>query len=271
MGSISNVFRRITSKSCFQARLSTTTLSFNTNNNELKRPPSPFALFFQEQSKNLKFENPSLNQKEIMKLASDMWKGSGSYEQQKYRDIYDDRFSSYKQSVKAPPKRPVNPYIRFYMENSDTLSVIYPNVVDRTKKTGEMWQSLSEYEKSKYKKEFDREMETFIENLTEEDKEAIQNRRETLSLQRERRNIRKYGKTAWKEKPKVGSANSYIAYIREHRSEVPKGENPFIFLSKGWKELNESQKMVYQEKANENLKIEREKLQEWEEKNNVSS
>ena len=100
------------------------------------------------------------------------------------------------------------------MENSDTLSIIYPNVVDRSKKTGEMWQSLSEYEKSKYKKEFDQEMETFFENLTEEDKEAIQNRRETLSLQRERRNIRKYGKTAWKEKPKVGSANSYIAYIR---------------------------------------------------------
>lgn len=36
-----------------------------------------------------------------MKLASDMWKGSASYEQQKYRDIYEDKFSSYKQSVKV--------------------------------------------------------------------------------------------------------------------------------------------------------------------------
>ena len=173
--------------------------------------------------------------------------------------------------LQAPPKRPVNPYIRFYLENSDTLSVIYPNVVDRSKKTGEMWQTLSDYEKSKYKQEFDREMEEFFENLTEEDKEAIQNRREALNLQRERRNIRKYGKTAWKEKPKVGSANSYVAYIREHSSEVPKGENPFIFLSKGWKELSDTQKKVYQEKANENLKMEQERLQEWEEKNNVSS
>ena len=163
----------------------------------------------------------------------------------------------------------MNPYIRFYLENSDVLSAIYPNVVDRSRKTGEMWKSLSDYEKSKYKQESEREMEAFFENLTEEDKEAIQNRREALNMQRERRNIRKYGKTAWNEKPKVGAANSYTEYIREHSSKVPKGENPFIYLSKSWKELSDSEKQVYQEKANESLKMKREKLLEWETKNNI--
>ena len=68
---------------------------------QLKRPASPFALFFQEQAKDLKLENPGLNQKDIMKLASDKWKSSASYEQQKYRDIYEDKLSIYKQSVKV--------------------------------------------------------------------------------------------------------------------------------------------------------------------------
>lgn len=157
------------------------------------------------------------------------------------------------------------------MENSETLSVIYPNVVDRTKKTGEMWKSLSQYEKSKYKEEFQRETEEFFKNLTDEDKEAIQNKRESLNQQREKRNIRKYGKTAWNEKPKVHAANSYVEYIRTHSKDVPKGENPFIYLGKNWRELSDSEKQVYQNKANENVRMKREELTEWENKNNTST
>ena len=68
---------------------------------QVKRPPSPFALFFQEKMKNLKTNNPEMNQNDLMKLASNMWKNSGSYEQQRYKDIYDDKMSAYKQTVKV--------------------------------------------------------------------------------------------------------------------------------------------------------------------------
>ena len=152
------------------------------------------------------------------------------------------------------------------MDNYDSLSTIYPNVLERTKKTGEMWKELSEHEKSRYKEEYEREMNEFYENLTEEDKEAIQTRKESLSSQREKRNIRKYGKEAWREKPKVGPANSYIEYIRQQTPRVPKGENPFVYLSKTWKELGESEKEKYKVMALQTAEEERKRLSEWEEK-----
>jgi len=266
MGTIIKIFRDIP-KLNHLARISTSVITPTTVKNEVKRPPSPFALFFQEKWQNLKTDNPEMNQNDLMKLASNMWKNSGSYEQQRYRDIFDDKMSTYKQSVKTPPKRPINSYIRFYMDNLDSLSVIYPNVTDRSKKTAEMWKNLSDFEKAKYKREYERDLGEFIQNLTDEDKELIQNRRQSLNDQRERRAIKKYGKAAWNEKPKVGAPNSYIAYIREHSALVPKGENSFVYLSKSWKELSDSEKSVYQEKADQLFELEQQKLSEWEAKN----
>jgi len=153
------------------------------------------------------------------------------------------------------------------MDNFESLSTIYPNVLERTKKTSEMWKELSEHEKSRYKEEYEKDKNEFFENLTEEDKEAIQTRKESLSSQREKRNIRKYGKEAWREKPKVGPVNSYIEYIREQTPSVPKGENHFVYLSKTWKELSEYEKEKYKEMALQTAEEERRKLSEWEEKN----
>jgi len=66
-----------------------------------KRPASPFALFFQEKSKSLKQENPQMSQKDIMKIASGMWRNSATYEQQRYKDMFEDNLSTYRKTVKV--------------------------------------------------------------------------------------------------------------------------------------------------------------------------
>lgn len=267
MGTLVKVFKGFPNLG-FYARISTSASILN-RSNEIKRPASPFAIFFQEKSKNLKMENPELSQREIMKLASELWKSSASFEQQRYRDLYEDRMHAYKQDLKVPPKRPVNPYIRFYMDNNDSLSVIYPNILDRSKKTSEMWQNLSDFEKSRYRMDYDKELSKFKENLTEEDKIAMQNRKEALNTRREKQNIRKYGKEAWRERPKMISLNSYTEYVREQTPNVPKGENTFKYLSQTWKQLSEAEKLKYREIALKHAENEREKLSEWEEKNKL--
>ena len=156
------------------------------------------------------------------------------------------------------------------MDNNPSLKVIYPNVVDRSRKSAEMWKTLSEYEKSKYQMEYSKELEKFRENLTDEDKEAIQNRREALNSRREKQNIRKYGKEAWRERPKVFNVNPYREYIREQTPNIPKGENSFSYLSKSWNKMSDAEKVKYKEIALRAAEQSRKELSEWEERNNIS-
>lgn len=270
MGTLARVLETLPNKLGFHARISSSAPILKPKSENVKRPASPFALFYQENSKSLKLKNPEVNQKEIMKIASDLWKNSASYEQQRYRDLFDTKMIEFKQSVKVPPKRPATAYIRFYVDNNASLSVIYPNVVDRSRKSAEMWNTLSSYEKSQYKMQYERELKEFQENLTEEDKEAIQNKREASNLRKEKQNIRKYGKEAWKERPKLTQANPYREYIREQTPNIPKGENSFAYLSKTWKQLSETEREKYKEIAIRNAEQSRKDLSDWEGKNKTT-
>ena len=42
-----------------------------------------------------------MNQKDIMKLASGMWRDSEAYEQQRYKDMFEDKLSTYRKTVKV--------------------------------------------------------------------------------------------------------------------------------------------------------------------------
>lgn len=156
------------------------------------------------------------------------------------------------------------------MEQSELLRYQYPNVIERTRKVGEIWKDLPEYEKAQYRDTYNRQLSEYLENLTEEDKQVIQERKDYLSLRRERQNIRRYGKEAWKDKPKTQIANSYIEYIRENMESVPKDQNAFVYLSQTWKELSEGEKLKYKERANEIVEQRRAEISEWEEKHNIS-
>lgn len=156
------------------------------------------------------------------------------------------------------------------MEQSDFLRQNYPNVIDRSRKVSEMWRELPEQEKEHYKSTYNKHLNEFLENLTEEERQSIQERKEYLSMRRERQNIRKYGKEAWKEKPKVTPANPYIEFIRYNMSSVPKDQNAFVYLGKIWTNLDDESKVKYQEMADKAAKQQRLIVTEWEEKHSIS-
>lgn len=109
----------------------------------------------------------------------------------------------------------------------------------------------------------------YLENLTEEDKQILRNRREDLRTRRERQNIRRYGKEAWKERPKAQVANAYIEYIRSNMSAVPKDQNAFAYLSQTWRELSDDEKLKYKGMADVIAERQRVEVAEWQEKHDI--
>ena len=72
-------------------------------------------------------------------------------------------------SFQEIPKRPATPFLQFFhSENNRSLNYRYPNIIDRSKIAGEMWRNLSTIEKDRYKSAYQKELDQFYENLTDE-------------------------------------------------------------------------------------------------------
>ena len=129
---------------------------------------------------------------------------------------------------------------------------------ERLKVISAMWKDLPEWEKEKYKNTHAQQMKEYNENLTDEDKNLIRNRRENLNKMREKRNIKRYGKENWAERPRVTQVNGYTLFLRDH-----KGSGDIKNLSEKWKQLSEEEKSVYKEKASELKEKQREVFAAW--------
>jgi len=149
------------------------------NIKENKRPASAFAMFFKEKHPVLKRDNPLMTPTDLMRLASNLWKNQSLSNQEHFKTEYEERLQIYKQSIKEIPKRPATPYILFFKEKNLLLSNDYPNVVERAKQCGYMWQNLSDAEKHKYRETYEMALEQYNENLTEEDKQNIQEKKDS--------------------------------------------------------------------------------------------
>lgn len=64
-------------------------------NIKLKKPPSPYALFLQEQSVEIKKKNPDSNMNDIFKTLGLKWHNMNDEEKDKYYLIHEKEFINY--------------------------------------------------------------------------------------------------------------------------------------------------------------------------------
>ena len=140
-----------------------------------------------------------------------------------------------------------------HSENNRNLRYRYPNVLERSKKLGEMWHNLSPIERGRYKSAYTKEINQFNENLTEEERELMQLKRSLASEKRMRRDIRRYGKKALEQRPKSSLNNPFALFVKQNASKVPEAErkNLFAYLSQKWRNLGEEEKLEYTKKYNQ--------------------
>ena len=94
----------------------------------------------------------------------------------------------------------------------------------------------------------------------------MQQKRQSLNDRKKRKEVRRFGKEALKERPKSPPNNSFAWFVRENAAAVPAKENVFIHLSEKWRNMDDEQKLKYKEKLNESLQMFKRETAEWEEK-----
>ncbi|EDO19503.1 hypothetical protein Kpol_1018p32 [Vanderwaltozyma polyspora DSM 70294] len=122
-----------------------------------KRPIPSFMLFVKSIRGNLTQEYPHYKPTEIAKLCGERWRALSEYEKRPFVEEYEKALEDYKIEKLAfektlPPKRPGGPFIQYANEVRSSVDEKYSelSLVERTKKIGEGWRSLSEYERQQY-------------------------------------------------------------------------------------------------------------------------
>ena len=238
---------------------------------KLKRDPdapkgakNAFIFFCSDNRDEVKEENPSMKMGEITKKLGEMWKNTDEdlkdeykekAKQDKYR--YERELEDYvpKDGYKNPkdkkkskpksnsPKRARSAYIFFCQENRDKVDNLGLKNTDILKKLGEMWHSLDEKNKKKYKKMSDNDKDRYEEEMK-------------LYVPPEGEEYKKKSKKASsKNSVSKRSPSAYMLFCKDYRPQI-KEENPEIKfgdiakkLSEMWRNLSDKKKKNYIDKA----------------------
>ena len=110
------------------------------------------------------------------------------------------------------------------------------------------------------------QLNSFTDNLSQEDSDLIQERKEALNSKREQREIRRYGKIALKERPRSPILNPFSMFVKEKAGEIVKNENFLKHIGQQWRSMSAAEKMVYKQKVSDAVKTYEKDLVEWQEK-----
>jgi len=280
MGSLFQVLKGQSSVwSCFSKQLSvcivrslSSVVVTDSEKTEGKRPAGPFVLFVQSKSSGLRAANPDLRMTDIAKLAATMWKECGDTQQQ-FKKIYKDKIIEYKlnkESLPKVPRRPAPPFVQFYSDKNRILRYSYPSITQRTKKASQMWNNLSIMEKQRYKTAYKFKLITYTDNLSDEEKQEMKDKKLAGTAKRQQQDVRRYGKRAMADRPAASRMNQWSMFIREKACEEQGslGRGTMMkSLGEKWKTLSLIEKNLYKEKALDANKAYDKVFEEWQMKN----
>jgi len=170
------------------------------------------------------------------------------------------------------PKRPANPWVRYYAKQYPTFKKSYPAAgsSDLMKMIHKEWLKLGESEKEKMQKVYQLELETFKKKMEELPQEMLSELKAAKKVKLEGKDLRKAKK---EQKDLLNSLNkpkrplsAYVLYTMDRRPQLPSDMAPkakMVKMGKEWKEANKQLKDFYEKKQSELAKIYDKDLEKW--------
>lgn len=123
----------------------------------LKRPPSAYILYSQNERVKIKNDNPDMSNQEILARVGQSWSMLSEHDKRPFIEQYNENYKIYKDKLsqlesKLPEKKPVNGFVLYANEIRPKIKEQFPNTgqIEITKKIAEKWRNLSEEQKSHY-------------------------------------------------------------------------------------------------------------------------
>lgn len=164
------------------------------------------------------------------------------------------------------PKRPSPPFVQFVNDRNQTLQNQYPDIRERVKHASQLWKNLAMVEKQRYTATYKNKMNEYTNNLSQEDLDLIQEKKDAKTAKQQKSDVRRYGKVALKERPVAPVKSAYNMFVKDKAGAITDTKNFMKIAGEQWRNLPIHQKAVYHRKIEDSSKAYEKELADWKEK-----